>query len=82
MLGFIKSVTNGKAKPLAKISAAELKNILEQERILTDAVMTQRMLTVALSATMRHLAKTHNLPDVFELNRQTGDVFAKEASDG
>ncbi len=82
MFGFLKPMKDKGPKPLAKFSEAELKNVLEQERLIADAIKVQRMLTFALSGTYKALALKHKLPDEFELDRSTGEVFAKEKKHG
>ena len=69
-------------KALTMINEAELKNVLEQERLISDATKVQMMLTFALKGTMKGLALKHKLPDEFELDRITGEIFEKEKSSG
>ena len=63
---------------ITRLNAAELKNILEQERLVEDAMKVQKMLTFALAGTYKALAMKHKLPDEFELDRSTGEIFSKE----
>ena len=70
-------LTNG-IKPLACLTDAQLLNVLEQERLVADAIRIQRMLAAALNGTMKQLATELNLPAAFELDRETGEVFAKK----
>lgn len=64
-------------KPLAKLEVNELKNVLEQERLISDAIKVQKMLSLALNITMKQLADKHKLPKEFELDRTTGEIFPK-----
>jgi len=78
MFGFTKVIMDKAPKPLATIESVELRNVLEQERIVADAVKTQMMLAMALNGTMRALAEKYKLPKVFELDRTNGNIFEKE----
>ncbi len=69
-------------KPITMLNEAELKNVLEQERLVEDAMKVQRMLTFALSGTYKALAVKHKLPDEFELDRTSGGIFKKEKKHG
>lgn len=82
MFGFTKFVRDSGQRPIAKLTEAELKNVLEQERIVRNAIQVHRMLVATLDGTMRKLAQEYSLPDLFELDRKTGEVFPKESSDG
>lgn len=77
MFGWKKNIKPLSEKPLAKLSSSELRNILEQERLVEDSIKVQKMLLLALSFTMKQLADKHNLPGEFELDRTTGEVFKK-----
>lgn len=69
-------------KSLMALNEAELKNILEQERLIADAMKVQRMLSFALNGTMKALALKYKLPDEFELDRSNGNIFLKEKTNG
>ena len=69
-------------KMITCLNEAELRNVLEQERLVEDAIKVQRMLVFALKGTMRALALKHNLPDEFELDRISGEIFTKEKVNG
>ncbi len=80
--GFLKSVANGRPAPLAKLDATELRNVLEQERLTADALKVHLMLATTLQGTKKQLAEKYSLPGLFELDRETGEIFKKESSDG
>ncbi len=65
-------------KAITQLNTAELTNVLEQERLVADAIKVQKMLISALGGTMKTLALKHKLPDEFELDRTTGEIFKKE----
>lgn len=70
-------------RPIAMLEPGELKNVLEQERIIEDVAKALRMLQMAYQVTMRAIAAKYQLPQEFELDRRTGEVFGKgPAKDG
>ena len=82
MFGKRKFLRDKGPKPITILNKAELKNILEQERLVEDAMKVQRMLSFALAGTYKSLALKHKLPDEFELDRLTGEIFKKEKKNG
>lgn len=82
MFAFLKPERAKEPQPIAKLTEAELKNVLEQERIINNAIQTQMMLMTSLNMTMKQLAVLYKLPNLFELDRETGEIFKKESSDG
>lgn len=77
MFGFTRPMKDEGPKSIAKLNEAELKNVLEQERIVKDSVQVHMMLAATLQGTMRKLAEQYGLPTEFELNRTTGEIFEK-----
>ena len=82
MFGRKKSKVVKGPKPLLVLTEVELKNVLEQERLIADAMKVQRMLSFALNGTMKALALKYKLPDEFELDRSNGNIFVKEKKNG
>ena len=82
MFGMGKSSRDKGPKILVQLSESELNNILEQERLLTDAKKISMMLNASLNGTMKALADKHKLPKEFDLNRSTGEIREKEIQDG
>ena len=82
MFGRKKSEKAKGPKAITRLNSGELKNILEQERLVEDAMKIQKMLIFSLAGTYKALAVKHKLPDEFELDRTTGEIFPKEKKHG
>ena len=78
----MKPVRDEGPKPIANLSADQLRSVLTQERLVAEAALTHRMLVVALNGSWKKLAEDLSLPKEFELDRSTGAVFKKGAADG
>ena len=69
-------------KVLAKLEPKELRKLIEQRRLLTDAEMTLSMLQCSYRVLWRALQEKYGLPDNVDLDEVKGRVLEKISADG
>ncbi len=67
-------------EPVATLTAEERKNVVEQKRLTTDALMSSSMMRHSYNALWANLKKQYELPDEFDFEDATGRIFAKKGS--
>ncbi len=83
--GFMKTIKkNGDndPKPLATLTTDELANILEQDRLSTDALKIHKMLLMTYRTTFHNLRTKYKLPEECMFDKKTGEFFKKEEGNG
>ena len=64
--------------PVAKLDAKDMHRFKEQQRIIRDAQMVLSMLNCSYRALWVDIRNRYELPDQFEMDEKTGEIFAVE----
>ena len=64
--------------PVAKLNAQDMHRFKQQQRIIRDAQMSLSMLNCSYRALWLDIRTRYELPDQFEMDEKTGEIFAVE----